>query len=457
MPSGRTISLLPILLINFVGTLGFSLVLPFLVFLVTDWGGNALVYGLTGATYSMFQLIGAPILGRWSDRYGRRKILLLSQIGTLVSWLVFLGAFALPRTEFLRVDSVISGQFVLTLPLVVLILARALDGLTGGNVSVANAYLADVTTEEARPTAFGQMAVSSNLGFVLGPAIAGVLGATALGPLVPVGAAAAISLVATLGILYGLPESNPCVLVSNPERLNVRKLFGQEQRDCVEMRGAPKLGIAQLVSQRGLPSLLTIHFLVMLSFSFFYVTFPIFAVRVLAWSLAGTGTFFAVMGLLMVVVQGPVYGWVARHVREPLLIVGGSVILATSFWLFDSRATVAIYGAVSLMAVGNGVMWPSVQALLSKVAGETYQGAVQGLAGSLGAVASVGGLVLGGVLYGTLGPRVFWVSAAVILAVSLVGATTTRVLGAVKKESAGRAKTPLPGPGDKAPTERPGR
>ena len=429
MPKAGTVTLLPIFVVNFIGTLGFSLVLPFLVFLVTDWGGNALVYGLTGATYSAFQLVGAPVLGRWSDRYGRRRILLLSQTGTLVSWLIFLGAFALPRTELLRVDSAISGQFVLTLPLLVLIVARALDGVTGGNVSVANAYLADVTTEAQRATAFGQMAVSSNLGFVLGPAIAGVLGGTALGPLVPVGAAAAISLVATLGILYRLPESNPCVLASNPERLNVRKLFGQEQRDCFETRGAPKLSAAQLVRQRGLPALLTMHFLVMLSFNFFYVTFPIFAVGVLGWSLPGTGTFFAVMGLLMVVVQGPVYGWVARRVREPWLIVGGSVILATSFWLFDSRTTVAIYGAVLLMAVGNGVMWPSVQALLSKVAGETYQGAVQGLAGSLGAAASVAGLVLGGLLHATLGPRVFWVSAAVILAVSLVGVTTTRASG----------------------------
>ena len=79
--------LFPLLVVNFIGTVGFSLVLPFLVFLVTDWGGNAFVYGVAGATYSSFQLVGAPVLGRWSDRYGRRKILLLSQAGTLVSWL----------------------------------------------------------------------------------------------------------------------------------------------------------------------------------------------------------------------------------------------------------------------------------------------------------------------------------------------------------------------------------
>ena len=191
-------SLLPLLVVNFIGTVGFSLVLPFLVFLVTDWGGNAFVYGLAGATYSIFQLVGAPVLGRWSDRYGRRKILLLSQAGTLVSWLVFLTAFGLPQSVFFRVDSSVSGAFVVTLPLVVLILARALDGLTGGNVSIANAYVADITTEDERASSYGQMAVSSNLGFVLGPAIAGILGSTALGAALPVMAAAVISLLATV-------------------------------------------------------------------------------------------------------------------------------------------------------------------------------------------------------------------------------------------------------------------
>ena len=423
MPNRGGASLLPILVINFIGTLGFSIVLPFLVFLVTDWGGNALVYGLTGATYSTFQLIGAPLLGRWSDRYGRRKILLLSQAGTLVSWLVFLGAFALPRTALLNVDSMITGPFILTLPLVVLIIARALDGLTGGNVSVANAYLADITSEKERGAAFGKMAVSSNLGFVLGPAIAGGLGATAVGALAPVVAAATISLIATLAIFFRLPESNPCQFSGSPEHLNVRKLFGQEQRDCFELKTAPKLTAAFLFRHRGLPALLTMHFLVMLGFNFFYVTFPVFAVGMLRWSLFDTGLFFAVMGLLMVVVQGPVFGRVARRVDERTLVVSGSVMLAASFWLFDSQTTLIIYLAVVLMALGNGVMWPSVLSLLSKSAGDTYQGAIQGLAGSLGAVASVAGLVLGGMLYATLGPKVFWVSAVVSLTVGLVGAT----------------------------------
>jgi len=83
------VSLYPILSVNFVGTLGFSIVMPFLVFLVIKFGGNAFIYGILGATYSAFQFIGAPLLGKWSDTFGRKKILLLSQIGTLLSWLIF--------------------------------------------------------------------------------------------------------------------------------------------------------------------------------------------------------------------------------------------------------------------------------------------------------------------------------------------------------------------------------
>lgn len=417
-----SLPLFPIFFVNFIGTLGFSLVLPFLVFLVTAWGGNAVVYGIAGATYSAFQLLGAPVLGRWSDAYGRRRVLLLSQLGTLVSWLIFLGAFALPRTPLLNVESAALGSFVLTLPLAVLLLARALDGLTGGNVSVANAYLADVTPAEDRAANFGKMAVSSNLGFILGPALAGLLGATAFGEVGPVAIAALISLVATLVIALRLPESRPCVLERSPEHRNVRKLFGQEQRDCFDMKGAAKLTARRLLDLPGAAPLLAIYFLVMLGFNFFYVTFPVYAVGTLDWSLAETGVFFSVMGLLMVVVQGPVLGWVSKHVPDRALIIAGGLILTLSFRLFDTHTTWVIYLAVALMALGNGVMWPSVLSALSKTAGDTYQGAVQGFAGSLGAVASIAGLVIGGIAYATLGSKVFWTSAAIILVGAAIGA-----------------------------------
>ena len=109
--------LLPIYSVAFVGSLGFSIVLPVLVFVVARLGGNALVYGAVGATYSLFQLVGAPVLGRWSDRHGRRRILLVSQIGTLLSWLVFLVALYLPAITLAEVDTAVTGAFTLTLPL----------------------------------------------------------------------------------------------------------------------------------------------------------------------------------------------------------------------------------------------------------------------------------------------------------------------------------------------------
>jgi MFS family permease len=190
---------------------------------------------------------------------------------------VFLTAFALPRTTLFGGESALTGSVALTLPLVVLVVARALDGLTGGNVSVASAYLADISTNETRAENFGRLAGSSNLGFVAGPAIA-----------------------------------------------------------------------------------------------------------------------------------------------------GGSMALAAGFWLYQSTGTALLYLAAVLMAVGNGLMWPSLQAALARISGKTYQGAVQGLAGSLGAVASIAGLVVGGVLYASVGAGVFQLSTAIIVAVSVLSLALPR-------------------------------
>src|SRR5262245_48530227 len=257
-------SVYPILVVNFVGTLGFSIVLPFLVFLVTRWGGNGFVYGVLGATYSAFQLVGAPLLGRWSDAWGRRKVLLLSQLGTLVSWAIFVLAFFVPVRPLVAVDSKAVGTFSLTLPLVVIFLARACDGITGGNVSVANAYLADITDEAHRARNFGRMAVAANLGFILGPAIAGLLAGTRLGELGPVLAALVISIVATLLIAFGLPDVTPCVLDADPERPSVRRIMGQESRHCFEIEGARQVNVRTLLGLANVPLLLAIYFLVML-------------------------------------------------------------------------------------------------------------------------------------------------------------------------------------------------
>jgi MFS transporter, DHA1 family, tetracycline resistance protein len=235
------ISLFPLLLINFTGTLGFSIVLPFLVFLVTDFGGNALVYGLLSATYPAFQLVGAPILGRWSDIYGRKKVLLLSHAGTLVGWIIFLVALILPVSNMFNVNSAIIGAFVITLPLAVLFLARAVDGLTGGNVSVADAYVADISSDENRSKNFGKMAISSNLGFIVGPALAGTLGATIYGEILPVLADLIVSSVVLVIIIFILKESKSSILMEVPEKNSIGKVLSFESKECYKTANPKRL------------------------------------------------------------------------------------------------------------------------------------------------------------------------------------------------------------------------
>lgn len=414
------ISILPILGVNFVGTLGFSIVLPFLVFLVIRLGGNAFVYGIMGATYSFFQLIGAPILGRWSDRFGRRKILLLSQIGTLISWGIFLVALNLPVTTMAAINNSVLGEFTLTIPLFVLFLARALDGITGGNVSVANAYLADVTDEANRNKNFGRMAMSSNLGFVVGPALAGLLGGLAMGEILPVLVAFGISAVAVLLIQFMLPESKPCIIEKNPESPSVRRIFGQEHKECYEMTQKKNLSFQELLRLPGVAPLLLINFLVFLGFNFFYITFPVHAAKGLNWELADTGGFFSVLSIMMVFVQGPVLGFLSKRASDWLLACVGSFILCISFFGFLSLNTGVLYLAAGAMALGNGLMWPSILSLLSKSVDSSAQGAVQGASSGLGSFASILGLLAGGVLYESWLSSVFALAGIILALVAVI-------------------------------------
>ncbi|MFN3200392.1 MAG: MFS transporter [Bradymonadia bacterium] len=399
----------PVLLVNFIGTLGYTIAIPFLVFLVTRLGGDAVIYGVVAACYSTFQFFGAPILGRWSDRYGRRKILLLSQLGTLISWLIFGAALYLPTTELASI-----GAGTLTLPLVVIMFARALDGLTGGNISVANAYVADISTDATRSRNFGRMGVASNLGMVLGPALAGVLGSTAMGEALPIFGAALIALVGAGFILFWLPESRkPVDDECKQQRLDAVQALGQETLDCLQAR--KRQSTLSLLKRGPIAFVIALNFIVMAGFSFFYTAFPMNASTRLGWSAGEMGAFFAVLSFMLVVVQGPVLAWLSTRTSERTLITSGLMLLAVNFGLMQSPETWVLYIAAALFALGNGIMWPSLVSTVAAAAGDELQGAVQGLAGSAGSLASIFGLLLGGVAYTSMGPMTFNISAGLML------------------------------------------
>jgi len=410
--------LFPLLLVNFIGTLGFSIVLPFLVFLVMKFGGNAVVYSLLAATYPAFQLIGAPILGRWSDIYGRKKVLLLSNAGTAIGWILFLVALVVPFEETFSINLISFGTIVLVVPLLFIFFARAIDGITGGNISVANAYLSDISSDENRSKNFGKMAISSNLGFILGPALAGILAGTVYGAILPVLAALLLSLVTLFVIGFLLRESriksNPIVI---PEEGTIRKVFAQECKDCYEPASPIKPKFKDVFKIKHISFLLVLYFLIFLGFNIYYASFPAHAASELKWSVTQLGIFYAVLSGIMVFIQGPILRKALKKFSEEKLVILGSIILGTNFVLFFSNNIISVSLAVVLFALGNGLMWPSFMSILSKRAGTVLQGAVQGVAGSVGGVASIIGLIGGGVLYDLIGDATFLICAAVIFSV----------------------------------------
>lgn len=190
---------IPAYLLTFVNVLGFGILLPVLPFVVEDYGGSKVVYGALLSSYSIFQAIGAPYLGGLSDSVGRKKILALSQAGTLLSWVIFGVAYFLPATPV----------FGIALPLIVIAIARVLDGITGGNNAVANAYVADISDQKEKSYIFGAMGGVAGLGLIIGPGLGGLLSSGPIGYLGMVLGAGLLSTITLISIFLWLKESLP--------------------------------------------------------------------------------------------------------------------------------------------------------------------------------------------------------------------------------------------------------
>ncbi|WP_435625750.1 MFS transporter [Flagellimonas sp.] len=429
----------PILLVNFIGILGYSLVIPILIFIVTDFGGNGFIYGILGAMYPFFQFIGAPILGKLSDRIGRKKVLMISQMGTFVAWTLFLIAFAIPEIPLWSQTTDLTGNYIMTLPLVVIFLARIFDGFTGGNISVANAYMSDISTDEDRSKNFGRMGASTSLGFVLGPAFAGILASTLLGEVLPLLLAALISLIAIFVINFRLEESVPCVVDTKGVSLrNVRRFFQVEHKDCYtegheDIQGESSKGFKRILKIDGVKPLYLVYFLTFFGFSLFYAGLPIYANALLRWSAIDLGIFLAYSSLLMILVQGPLLGSLSKKINSRVLIVLGAIILSSSFFLLSTTNIILLYLANTLLSLGNGLMWPSFLALLSSLGSKNTQGAIQGYGTSMGSIASMLGLIAGGMLFERITTMVFTFGAFVFIIIVFVMIFTQFQKGEIKK------------------------
>ena len=323
-------------------------------------------------------------------------------------------------------------MITISLPIAVLFFARAIDGLTGGNVSVADAYISDVSSDENRSKNFGKMAISSNLGFIVGPALAGILGVTIYGETLPVLAVLFLSLATLAVISLALKESRSSAVieVSEKQRESVGKAFAFECKECYKPSNPKRLKFLDVFNLKHIPFLLLLYFLIFLGFNIFYTSFPIHAISDisgLGWTVTEMGIFFAVLSGMMVLVQGPILRRALKKFSEEKLVIIGSVILGTNFVLLISNNIILVYGAAVLFAAGNGLMWPSVMSILSKRAGTIYQGVVQGVASSFASLASIIGLIAGGLLYNLIGGTTFLISAGVIFTVFILSFRLVRL------------------------------
>ena len=206
-------------------------------------------------------------------------------------------------------------------------------------------------------------------------------------------------------------------MVEISEKESIRKVFSCEPKECYKIPNPKNLSFLDVFRLKDISFLLVLYFFIFLGFNIYYTSFPIHAVSGLKWTVTEMGIFYSVLSGVMIVVQGPVLRKALQKFSEEKLVVIGSFILGVNFALFMFNSTVLVYVALILFALGNGLMWPSFMSILSKRAGTVHQGVIQGVGSSMGSLASIVGLIMGGLLYNLIGPTTFLISAAVIFMV----------------------------------------
>jgi MFS transporter, DHA1 family, tetracycline resistance protein len=369
----------------FIDLLGFGIIIPLLPFYAESFGATAFKIGLLGTSFSLMQFLFSPVWGRWSDRVGRKPIILVGLMGSCLS---YLGLALAPSLTFLFI-------------------ARIVGGIAGANIPTAQAYIADVTTPENRAKGMGMVGAAFGLGFIFGPAIGGVL--SRFSPETPMWFASTLCLGNFIAAWFLLPESRS--VNASTKSLGRMEAF------------------RHAMTKPTLVLLLALFFLVTLAFSGFEATFALFSEARLGFKASTIGFVFAFIGVILALVQGVLVGKVVKIVPERKLIPFAIFAIAIGIGLVPFVWSVpSLLGALGVLAVGMGFNNPSLTSMVSRLADPDDQGGILGLASSLSSLGRVVGPAWGGYLYDAYGMTTPYLSAAILMliafAVSFLGLRT---------------------------------
>lgn len=384
---------LPILFVTvFLDLVGFGIVIPLLPLYAERFGAGAVAAASLLAVFSLMQFLFAPAWGTLSDRIGRRPVLLIGLFGSALSYLAFGLAGSLGA----------------------LFAARALGGAMGANIGVAQAYIGDVSLPEERTRGMGVIGAAFGLGFILGPAIGGVL--VPYGAAVPFLAAAALCLLNGLVALVRLPESLP------PEARTGRapRAAGGPRLRSLRL-GRQVAAMKEALTGSRLGRLHGAGFLLTLALAGMEAVFALWGSRRWGYSPAEVAYLFAYLGVIGAVVQGGLVGRLARRFGERRVVLAGSALLGTGLVIVPLSPTPALLAAaLAVFALGRGLSTPPLFALVSREAGADAQGVTLGAQQSLSALGRVLGPVLGGLLFAYVGIAAPYFAGALVTGLALL-------------------------------------
>lgn len=368
-------------LIVLVDLIGFGIIIPLLPFFAEHFGASPFQVGMLMASYSMSQLVAAPVWGRISDRVGRRPVLIATLIGMTG------GSAALAFADSLAM----------------LFAVRILTGFMAGNISTAFAYVADVTAPESRARGMGMVGAAFGLGFIAGPAIGGLLA----GPdpanadyQTPALAAAALSALAFVLTLFLLPESRPSA--ARAARSGAAADFARPWLDALRR---PRLS-----------GMVGLMFLATFVFAGMESTFAIWSRRQFGWGPEQNGYLFAFVGLLSAAIQGGAIGRLAARFGERRLVSAGAILLALGLGAVPFVQHVSLLvAAIALAGAGFSLVSPALNSLISLEAAESERGGIMGIARSSTTLARVLGPAWAGAIFGLIGKDAPFISGGLLM------------------------------------------